>query len=292
MSSPPKWVSAQEIHPFGLSSEHRLDTGPMRFGLSLPIFDQLADPLVLASLGADAERCGWDAVFIWDHLRYRAPAYAATDPWIALAAMATRTDRVLLGPMVTPVARRRPQVLARQLASLDRLSGGRTVFGVGVGQDTSGDEFVGFGEETDTRRRADMLDEGLEVITGLLSGEPLDHRGEHFTVATTTFLPTPVQPHLPIWVAARWPNQRPVRRAARYDGIYVIDITPPDLPALIDTVCAARPGGLGDFDVVVHRRADEPAQPWAEAGATWLLTTFDPFTVTVDEARATIRSGP
>jgi alkanesulfonate monooxygenase SsuD/methylene tetrahydromethanopterin reductase-like flavin-dependent oxidoreductase (luciferase family) len=264
----------------------------MRFGLSLPIFDQLADPVVLAGLAADAEQAGWDAVFIWDHLRYRAPAQAATDPWIALAAMATRTDRVLLGPMVTPVARRRPQVLARQLVALDHLSGGRVVFGVGVGQDTSGDEFVGFGEQTDTRRRADLLDEGLDVITGLLSGEAVDHHGEHFTVAATTFLPTPVQAHLPIWVAARWPNRRPLRRAARYDGVYVIEITPADLAALIELISQERPEGLGDFDVVVHRRADEPLQPWADAGATWLLTTFDPFTVTVDEVRSTIAVGP
>jgi alkanesulfonate monooxygenase SsuD/methylene tetrahydromethanopterin reductase-like flavin-dependent oxidoreductase (luciferase family) len=264
----------------------------MRFGLSLPIFDELADPNVLASLAVDAEQAGWDGVFIWDHLRYRAPARAATDPWIALAAIASRTERVLLGPMVTPVARRRPQVLARQIASLDHLSGGRVVFGVGVGQDTSGDEFVGFGEELDLRRRADMLDEGLDIITGLLSGAPVDHHGEHFTVASTTFLPTPVQAHLPIWVAARWPNQRPLRRAARYDGICVIEIAPTDLPTLIAAVAAARPTDLGDFDVVVHRRADEPAQPWADAGATWLLTTFDPFTVTVDEARAAIAAGP
>jgi alkanesulfonate monooxygenase SsuD/methylene tetrahydromethanopterin reductase-like flavin-dependent oxidoreductase (luciferase family) len=264
----------------------------MRLGLSLPIFDQLADPAVLADLAAQAEQVGWDAVFIWDHLRYRAPAQTATDPWIALAAMATRTDRVLLGPMVTPVARRRPQVLARQIVALDHLSGGRVVFGVGVGQDTSGDEFVGFGEQTDLRRRADLLDEGLEVITGLLSGEVVDHHGEHFTVAATSFLPTPVQAHLPIWVAARWPNRRPLRRAARYDGVYVIEITPAELPVLIDLINESRSDGLGDFDVVVNRRAGEDSKPWADAGATWLLTTFDAFTVTVDEVRATIAVGP
>jgi alkanesulfonate monooxygenase SsuD/methylene tetrahydromethanopterin reductase-like flavin-dependent oxidoreductase (luciferase family) len=264
----------------------------MRFGLSLPIFDQLADPILLAELAESAEAAGWDGVFIWDHLRYRAPATSATDPWIALAAMAARTERVLLGPMVTPLARRRPQVVARQVVALDHLSGGRVVLGVGVGQDTSGEEYVGFGEAIDTRRRADMLDEGLDVLTGLLSGERVDHHGEFYTATDTQFLPTPVQPHLPIWVAARWPNPRPLRRAARYDGVYAIDLTPSDLPQLIERVAASRDGDRVGFDVVVHRRANEAATPWADGGATWLLTTFDPFAVTAAAARAVIAEGP
>jgi alkanesulfonate monooxygenase SsuD/methylene tetrahydromethanopterin reductase-like flavin-dependent oxidoreductase (luciferase family) len=264
----------------------------MRFGLSLPIFDELADPLVLAELAGQAEAAGWDGVFVWDHLRYRAPARSATDPWIALAAMASRTRRVRLGPMVTPLARRRPQVVAKQLVALDQLSAGRVVMGVGLGLDTSGEEFRRFGEELDVRRRAEMLDEGLEVLRGLLSGREVDHHGAHFTVESTQLLPTPVQERLPIWVAGRWPNLRPVRRAARFEGMYVIDITPPELPALVGALAAERPGGFEGFDVVVHDVAGADPAPWVEGGATWLLTTFDAFAVTREAVSEAIAAGP
>ena len=130
----------------------------MRAGLTLPIFDGLADPRLLADLAATAEQAGWDGVFVWDHVVYRSPVRAATDPWIATAAMAARTERVALGPMVTPLARRRPQVVARQAVALDHLSGGRLVLGVGLGLDRSGGELSRFGEELDDRRRAAMLD--------------------------------------------------------------------------------------------------------------------------------------
>jgi alkanesulfonate monooxygenase SsuD/methylene tetrahydromethanopterin reductase-like flavin-dependent oxidoreductase (luciferase family) len=264
----------------------------MRCGLTLPIFDRLADPSLLAELANEAEAAGWDAVFVWDHIRYRPPALAATDPWIAMAAMASTTDRVLLGPMVTPLARRRPQVLARQLVALDQLSGGRMVFGAGLGLDDSGGEFAGFGEETDPRRRAEMLDEGLDLIEGLLSGEVVDHHGAHYTASNVQFLPTPVQARLPIWVAARWPNQRPLRRAARYDGAFIIEITPPDLPAALAVIEAERDGGLTGYDVVVQDVAGADPEPWAAAGATWLLTSFDQFTVDADVVRGAIAGGP
>jgi alkanesulfonate monooxygenase SsuD/methylene tetrahydromethanopterin reductase-like flavin-dependent oxidoreductase (luciferase family) len=264
----------------------------MKYGLSLPIFDALADPSVLADLAGEAEEAGWDGVFVWDHLRYRAPAHSATDPWIALAAMACRTERVRLGPMITPLARRRPQVVARQLVALDQLSAGRVVMGVGVGLDSSGEEFLRFGEEPDVRRRAEMLDEALEVLRGLLSGGEVDHRGEHFTVASTQFLPTAVQEQLPIWVAGRWPNTRPIRRAARFDGMYVIDITPSQLPELVAAVATERPGGLAGFDIVVHDLAGADPQAWAAGGATWLLTTFDAFSVSREQVSEAIARGP
>jgi alkanesulfonate monooxygenase SsuD/methylene tetrahydromethanopterin reductase-like flavin-dependent oxidoreductase (luciferase family) len=264
----------------------------MRFGLTLPIFDHLADPSLLADLAAEAEQAGWDAVFVWDHLRYRAPAQSATDPWIAMAAMAGRTERVLLGPMVTPLARRRPQIVARQLVALDHLSNGRMVFGVGLGLDTSGEEFVGFGEELDLRRRAAILDESLEVLTALIAGDQVDHHGEHVTMSGVRFLPAAVQPRLPIWVATRWPNRAPLRRAAKYDGVFVIEVTPAELPEAIAAVAATRTNGLDGYDVIVNDAAGADAQPWADAGATWLLTRFDPFTVDAAEVRMVIARGP
>src|SRR5512145_701631 len=159
-----------------------LASAAMRRGIFLPIFDDLADPATLARLAARAEDRGWDGVFLWDHVLYRAPVAAVTDPWIALAAMAGATGRIELGPMVTPLARRRPWVVARQAVALDHLAGGRFVLGLGLGLDSSGGELSRFGEETDDRRRAAMLDEGLDVLAGLLSGERVDHRGEHYTV--------------------------------------------------------------------------------------------------------------
>jgi alkanesulfonate monooxygenase SsuD/methylene tetrahydromethanopterin reductase-like flavin-dependent oxidoreductase (luciferase family) len=259
-------------------------------GLSLPIFDELADPRVLARLAAAAEAAGWDGVFVWDHLRYREPVVAATDPWIALAAMAVATERIQLGPMVTPLARRRPAVVARQVVALDHLSGGRVVLGLGLGLDASGEELSRFGEETDDRERARMLDEGLEVLRGLLSGEPVSHRGVHYT-AEARFLPTPARPGgMPIWLAARWPNHRPIARALRHDGVFLIDTEDPGDLAEITALAA----GIGDrpFDVVVEGWPGTPVEPWAAAGATWWLAQFDPFAVTIAHVHAVIAAGP
>ena len=174
---------------------------------------------------------------------------SATDPWIALAAMASATERVQLGPMVTPLARRRPWIVARQAVALDHLSGGRFVLGLGLGLDSSGGELSRFGEEVDDRRRAGMLDEGLAVLTGLLAGERVEHRGEHYSVEDVTFLPAPARPGgMPIWLAARWPNRRPVARALRHDGVFLIDTDDPaDLAGIVaDARALDRP-----FDVVV-----------------------------------------
>ena len=263
----------------------------MRRGLTLPIFDELADPAALARLATLAEASGWDGFFVWDHVRYRPPVTAATDPWIALAAIAVATERVEIGPMVTPLARRRPWIVARQAVALDHLSGGRMVLGLGLGLDASGAELSGFGEELDDRRRAAMLDEGLAVLTGLLAGDDVVHHVEHYDVEAR-FLPRPAREGgMPIWLAARWPNRRPVARALRHDGVFLIDTDDPGTLAGI----VAEAATLGrPFDVVVDHRDDHPVDvaAWAAAGATWLLTTFDPFTATVAGAEAVIQAGP
>lgn len=261
----------------------------MRRGLFLPIFDELGDPATLARLAARAEGRGWDGVFLWDHLLYRPPIISATDPWIALAAMAVATERIELGPMVTPLARRRPWVVARQAVAIDQLSGGRFVLGVGLGLDSSGGELSRFGEETDDRRRATMLDEGLEVLTGLLSGEPVSHRGEHFE-AEAQFLPGPARPGgMPIWLAARWPNRRPIARALRHDGVFLIDT---DDPASLSGIVEQATGLGRPFDIVVEGRAGDAVDGWEAAGATWWLAAFDPFGLAVAEVEAAIDAGP
>jgi alkanesulfonate monooxygenase SsuD/methylene tetrahydromethanopterin reductase-like flavin-dependent oxidoreductase (luciferase family) len=268
------------------------DTAGVRFGLTVPIFDELADPRVLAELAAEAELAGWDGFFIWDHVVYREPVRGVTDPWIALAAIACHTERITIGPMVTPLARRRPHVVARQLVALDHLSRGRLVFGAGLGLDTSGGEFSRFGEEQDPRVRAAMLDEGLDLINALISGAPVDHRGAHYTASDVTFRPGPVGDRIPVWVAARWPHRRPLVRAARFDGVFVIDLEPDALPEAVAAVASYRPEGTAGFEVVVHDADGSDPRPWASAGATWLLTRFDPFTSGTADVRAVIAAGP
>ena len=161
-------------------------------GLYFPLFDELADPALVARLTAEAEEAGWDGVFVWDHVRWREPVVDVADTQIALAAIAAATERIRVGPMVTPLARRRPAKVARETATLDHLSGGRLTFGVGLGSDEFGSEYTITGEELDGRTRAAMLDEALEILQAAWSGELVRHRGEHYTVDAMRFLPRPV----------------------------------------------------------------------------------------------------
>lgn len=200
----------------------------MKFSVYVPNFGEFADPRRMAELAQEAEQAGWDGFFIWDHM-LMFPGNVVGDPWIQLAAVASATSRITLGPMVTPLSRRRPWVVARQAVSLDQLSEGRMVLGVGLGFPASA-EFDTFGEPADAKTRAEILDEALDIITGLWTGEEYVHDGHHFTLEPVTFLPTAVQqPRIPIWVAATWPHKRPFRRAARYDGVFPLKSTATDL---------------------------------------------------------------
>jgi alkanesulfonate monooxygenase SsuD/methylene tetrahydromethanopterin reductase-like flavin-dependent oxidoreductase (luciferase family) len=240
----------------------------MKRGIFLAPFDELADPRLLAELARDAERAGFDGFFLWDHVAYRPPVEAILDPWICMAAIATATARVLIGPLITPPARRRIHKLARETATLDLLSNGRIVFGAGLGSDNSG-EFSQFGEEADARARAQLLDDGLEELQRYWDG---------------AFLPKPAH-RIPIWLAARWPNRRPVRRARRFDGLFPIDLPGPDALA---ELAAEVPGP--PFDIVVTNPPDTDPQPWVDAGATWCLTGFT-NQPELDEVRAAIGAG-
>lgn len=258
----------------------------MRHGLFLPIFDELSEPMRVARLAAEAEQAGWDGVFVWDHIAYRAPVRALADPWVTLAAVACATERVRLGPMVTPLPRRRPVKLAREVATLDRLSGGRLVLGVGIGGDGSG-ELSATGEQLEDRVRGAMLDEGLEVLRAAWTGEPVTHRGEHYVVDGLSVLPTPVQPAgPPVWVAARWGNPRPLRRAARHDGVFPIGIEEPAQVAEIVATIGRGPG----FDVAVGGPPGTDQSGYEAAGATWWLTSL-PITTTEADVRSVLRDG-
>lgn len=259
----------------------------MRRGLFLPVFDELSDAALVADLAAEAERGGWDGVFVWDHVAYREPVQAVADPWVVLAAIACRTVRVRIGPMVTPLPRRRPVKLAREVATLDRLSGGRLVLGVGIGGDGSG-ELSATGEQLDDRTRGAMLDEGLEVLRAAWTGQRVDHRGEHYVVDGLTLLPTPAQAGgPPVWVAARYGNPRPLRRAAAHQGVFPIGVEDPDqLAEVVAATGGARPG----FDVAVGGPPGTDEDGFAAAGATWWMTSF-PITTTEADVRAVLRVG-
>ena len=201
----------------------------LRSALWLPLFDELADPRVVANLAAEAEEAGWDGCFVWDHLSWRAPVQQVADSWIALATIATATERLRLGPMVSTLARRRPAKVARETATLDQLSGGRLTLGVGLGSDRFGGELSKTGEQLDDRQRGRMLDESLAILAAAWSGEPVRHRGETYTVDDITFLPRPVQrPGVPVWAAGFPGNVKPIRRAARLDGFFPINLEHPD----------------------------------------------------------------
>jgi alkanesulfonate monooxygenase SsuD/methylene tetrahydromethanopterin reductase-like flavin-dependent oxidoreductase (luciferase family) len=265
----------------------------VRSGLFLPIFDALSEPTVVAALAAEAEQAGWDGVFVWDHIAYRDPVRAVADPWITLAAIATATSSVRLGPMITPLPRRRPVVVARQIASLDRLSGGRLVFGVGIGSDGAG-ELSATGEELDDRVRGEMLDEALSILRTAWPGAPVAHRGAHYTDNGLTLRPTPAQPAgPPVWVAARYGNRKPLARAALHDGVFPIDLADADqLAEVIADVAALRVGSTSPYDVVVGLLPGVDPAPYAAAGATWCLASFSPYELTVDTVRGVLRDGP
>ena len=282
----------------------------MRYGINVPNFGDYGDPHVMVELAREAEDAGWDGFFVWDHIRLFADwTPPVVDPWICLAAVAQATERVKIGPMVTPLSRRRPHKVARETVTLDHLSGGRLIFGVGLGAPADVD-FATFGDDAADRTRADMLDEALEVITGLWTGEPFAHHGTHYRVEEATFLPPPVQqPRIPIWVAGFWPNRRPMRRAARWDGAFPISLgsnaedfvetTAADLAEIVAYIGEHRTDDDQPFDVVLGGPSpDDPAEhaEWIagleEAGLTWWMEAMGLPDRSPEEWRAVLRRGP
>lgn len=245
----------------------------MRYAVSIPPF---TDARTIVELGREAEQAGWDGIFLWDHVQWTA-GMPVHDPWVLLGALALETERALLGTMVTPTSRRRPTTLAKQVTSLDHLSNGRAVLGVGLGEPPDLD-FADLGDASDPRVRGAMLDESLDVIDQLWRG-PTDHTGEHYTVKAD-FRPLPVQrPRPPVWVAGVTPNLKPLRRARRWDGVVPLasggDLSPEALADYLSLVPADEERS-GAWDVVAHWRRGVPAQEYADAGATWLVISAWP----------------
>jgi probable F420-dependent oxidoreductase len=262
----------------------------VRYGICLANIGTYSNPRAAMEIAAAAEAGGWDGIFVWDHLAFVWDRPAA-DPWVVLAAVAATTERLRVGTAVTPVARRRPQVLAHQVATLDVLSGGRVIFGAGLGGVAS--EFSKFGEDADPAVRAERLDEGLDVLRALWSGEHVVHRGKHYTVEGVTLLPVPVQQTLPVWIGGNRPPSQ--RRAGRWDGWCAdssdptgMTLSPDDVARGVETI-----GRDDDFDVAVIGYHDRVAPAnYEHAGATWWIESIHDMRGSYDEMLSLVGAGP
>jgi len=238
----------------------------MRFALSVPPF---TDPAVVVRWARAAEDNGWDGFFLWDHLRWD-DQVDVHDPWVLLGAIATATEHIRIGTMVTPLSRRRPAVVAKHVMTLDHLSGGRVTLGVGLG-DPPDLDFSDFGDEPSYAVRAAITDEALDVLSGLLAGSA-SHQGEHLR-AEARMRPATVQPHVPIWIAGRAPNAKPLLRARRWDG-YVPIASPFLTPDALAAYVGEHP--RDDWDLVVQWPEGTSPDEYAAAGATWLVRSTWP----------------
>jgi alkanesulfonate monooxygenase SsuD/methylene tetrahydromethanopterin reductase-like flavin-dependent oxidoreductase (luciferase family) len=274
----------------------------MRYGISIPNFGAWAEPRTMVELARDAEAAGWDGFFLWDHIRFSATPLPVQDPWVLLAAIAAGTERIVLGPMVTPLPRRRPWVVARQAVSLDHLSNGRVLLGVGIGEPVD-IEFGAFGEPTDRRVRAEMLDEALAIITGLWSGEEFSFSGTHYRIGPMRFQPRPVQqPRIPIIVAGYLPNRGPIRRAARWDGMNPLGAEgtgnwPEQFATLVAELRerhaehALEGMAFEILDGGETPGSEDPAES-ERLGATWWIESLNPWRYGWDESERWPEIGP
>ena len=249
----------------------------MKFGFVLPYGDARA----AAEMAALAEASGWDGFFVWE------PVWGI-DAWVLLTAAAMRTSRIRLGTMLSPLSRMRPWKLASEAATLDNLSNGRVILSVGLGAPETG--FAEFGEPTDRKTRSELLDEGLEILTGLWAGQPFSFSGEHYQVKETSFYPPPPpvqKPHIPIWVVGAWPSQKSMQRVLKYDGLLPQVLNKPGDPVLptpdelrlVRAYIQEHRTLATSFDIVVEGEtpAEDPARAsaivkeWQDAGATWWI---------------------
>ena len=274
----------------------------MRYGFIIPG----GDLQTIVELAHEAETVGWDGVFYWDGI-YIKDAGLMYDPWVVLAAIASHTQGVRIGAILTPLSRRRPWKVARETVTLDHLSNGRLVLPVGLGALDDGG-FAKVGEATDRKVRAELLDESLDILSGLWSGQPFSFDGKHYHMEEMTFLPPPVQkPRIPIWVVGVWPSMKSMRRVLRYDGLLpaklnadgsFADITPADIQAMKVYITEQRAQST-PFDIVMegetpgdnHEQAVAIVRPYADAGATWWMESRW-SAASSDVVRTRIRQGP
>ncbi len=273
----------------------------MRYGIVTANLGDYADPRVAVRLARAAEAAGWEAFFVWDHLGF-VRGVPSGDPWVILSAVAASTTYLMLGLAVTPLARRRPQVVANALASLDLLSAGRTIFGGGLGG--APEEFTAFGDPDDAKQRAAMLDEGLTILDRLWSGETVTHHGPHYAVEGVSLAPLPLQrPRIPIWIGGD--SAPALRRAARWDGWFApatshggsltMAKSPERIAEMVAEIRRYRTMEA-PFEVAMdgYPESGEPALPraYAAAGATWWLESIHDVRGPLDEMMERVEAGP
>jgi alkanesulfonate monooxygenase SsuD/methylene tetrahydromethanopterin reductase-like flavin-dependent oxidoreductase (luciferase family) len=276
---------------------------PMRSAVDIAPLGPLADPRTIAHIAATADAAGWDGVSVWDSLGV-SMGTVACDPFVALTAAASATERIRLIASVIAAPRRRPQLVAQAAASLDRWSGGRLTLGLGSGGDPA--DFEAFGESFQAAQRAAMLDESALIIDRFLRGETVEHEGRHATVHGVRVGPAPIQrPRPPIWIGGMKPGA--LRRAARWDGWIAIAVDESgtltlqpeqlrEMVARIDT--HRRADGLHPmpFDVAVfgmsEPRDDAVPRSFHQAGATWWLESLSPMRGSFDELLERVAAGP
>lgn len=293
----------------------------MKYAVYAPTFNDYGEPARLVELALVAEQAGWDGFFIWDHLVLESGGRVAlVDATVTLGALAQATSRLTLGAMITPLARRRPWKVAKELATLDHLSGGRMVFGAGLGEPADL-EFAAFGEDPAAAARAERLDEGLTVFDTLVRGERMSYDGRHYRLENVQLAPPARQrPRMPVWIAASLPARAGLRRAARWDGVVPVQIParvqagdvhasagwpdwwpePATFAEAVRWVTAARGGVTTGFDFVASGRvaglppgaAQARVQAFAEVGATWWFDWVDEAPGTFDATVKAIAAGP
>ncbi|MBU7032503.1 MAG: LLM class flavin-dependent oxidoreductase [Theionarchaea archaeon] len=275
----------------------------MKYCLNVANFGAYSDIRLLVELACEAENAGWEGFFLWDHMimdsQQKIPF---VDPWIALSAIAMKTESMKIGTMITPLPRRRPWKLAREIISLDHLSQGRLIVGIGLGNPP--EEYSIFGEPSMRNIQAQKLDEGLEIIDGLLSGNPFTFSGIHYQIEEVTFLPTPYQSRIPVWIAGMWPHRLPFQRAARWDGVvpisvdYTRNLSPGEIAEIVEYVDSHRVRD-DPFDMVVigetpaeDDKALQTIAPYITAGASWWSESIHGWRGSLEENRKRIQKGP
>ncbi|MEO8284993.1 MAG: LLM class flavin-dependent oxidoreductase [Chloroflexota bacterium] len=278
----------------------------MKYAIHAPNFSTYSDPRALSDLAREAEDAGWDGFFLWDHYFWKRPEpQPVADTWTLLTAIAARTEKITIGPLITPLPRRRPWTVARQAATLDHFSGGRLVLGVGIGGDWFGD-YSAFGETMGDKEHGEMLDEALAIISGLWSGKEFSFEGKHYQVKDALFIPKPLQqPRIPIWVAGNWPNKKPFRRAAMWDGVAAearsdLGTLAPQHFRDIAVYVKENRSGARPFEMTHIGRtpgnnpeaAVDIVSPYADAGVTWWLERIGDQQDTLEEMRSRVQEGP
>lgn len=272
----------------------------MKFGLDVAnIGSDLSDPHKLIELAIESEKAGWDGFFLWNTFLNPDSLYIA-NPIVTMSAIATKTNRIKLGFLISPLPFYKPWQFASEIATLDHLSNGRFILGVGLGFNPK--DFSSFNESDELKIRGEKLNESLDIITGLWTGKPFSYTGKHYQIKNVQLLPTcKQQPRVPIWVAGFWPNKKPFQRAAKYEGMYPgsdgPQLTPETIIEILKYIHSHRTV-KGSFDALIWVKLQEKeeeiqkmVQEYEQAGLTWMKIPITPSKSYL-ELMEIIKAGP